>query len=243
MARINTKELLKEYILRQLGAPILQVELHDDHLEDVIDSTIKEFSEFAYDGELEEAVILQVSGKGDYVLPNDIQAIMKVAQGGTGSLTNFGNNFGAGFTPNIWSEQFFAGSGNISGIIESVVALSSTRAQLDKFFGDDLAYSFNSNRKILRLFEPYSGKLLIYYAKEYIPESVDYIYDQTWVKKMCTARARLIQSTTTGKYSQQLVGGGMINYSDMRSLAESEIAELKEDLQLQYAGPAPMLVG
>jgi hypothetical protein len=60
---------------------------------------------------------------------------------------------------------------------------------------------------------------------------------------MVTAQARLIQSTVTGKYSQTLVGGATINYSEMRALAQEEIQILKEELQTQYAGPAPIFVG
>jgi len=242
--KIKTRESLYEYILRQLGSDYINVEVSEDSLDDLVSDTIKEFSEFAFDGELEETVIVDVDGSGVYTLPSDIQTVIKVSQGNnSGSLTNFGANFGNGFVPDIWSEQYFSHTNGITGLVNTVIGISNTRAELDKFFGNDLAYDFNSHRKILRLFEPYTGKLLIHYTKEYIPEDIDYIYDATWVKRMCTAQARLIQSTVTGKYSQTLVGGGTINYSDMRSLAEQEIEQLREDLREKYTGPAPILVG
>jgi hypothetical protein len=105
--------------------------------------------------------------------------------------------FHAGFVPNIWSEQFF--TGNVSGIMGAVIGISSTRAQLDKFFGDDLMYDFNAFNKKLRLFEPFEGNLLIHYTKEYIPEAVDYIYDATWVKRYAVVLSRLKQSIIAGK--------------------------------------------
>jgi hypothetical protein len=241
---IKTRDELYDYVRRQLGAPFVDVEVHEDHLNDIVNDVVKEFSEFAYEGELEEVVILSVDGSGTYTLPTAIQAISKVAQGtSAGGLTNFGGNFGSGYVPDIWSEQYFSGSAGIGGIIDSIIGVSTTQSMLDTFMGDDIAYDFNPHKKTLRIFEPYVGSLLVMYSKEYVPDTIDYIYDATWVKKMCTAQARFVQSTVTGKYSQALVGGAMINYSDMRASAEQEIDRLKEELQMQYSGPAPMFVG
>jgi len=241
---IKTKDELFEYIYRQLGAPFVDVEVHEDQLNDIVDSTIKEYSSFAFDGELEETVILEVQGPGIYKLPDEIQSIEKVSQGvSAGGLTNFGGNFGSGYVPDIWSEQYFSSANGGGGIINSIIGVSTTQSMLDTYMGDDLNYDFNHHKKILRLFEPYEGKLLIQYSKEYIPDDEDFIYNDTWVKKMATAQARLMQSTVTGKYSQTLVGGATINYSDMRSLAQEEIQQLRDDLQTQYAGPAPILIG
>ena len=241
---ITNREALKEYILRQLGAPLVNVELHDDHLEDIISATIKEFSEFAYDGELEEVALLNVDGSGLYNLPFHIQSIIKVSKGGASGLTNFSSNYGSGFVPDVWSSMWTNNlNGAIGSITNAIITVSSMRSQMEKFMGDDMNYDFNSHRKTLRLFEDHTGPLLVWYTHEYIPEAEDYIYDQNWVKKMCTAQARMVQSTITGKYDQALVGGARINYQDMRARAEQEILELKEDLQLQYAGTAPILIG
>lgn len=236
---ITTRDDLHDYILRQLGEPLVQVELVSDHIDDSINESIKLFSEFAFDGELEETVILTVDGSGVYDLPPAITAIMKVSQGGAG-IGNFGANFGSGFAPDIWSEQFFPGS--TSGIVDSILGISATRSQLDKFFGNDIYYDFNSFSKKLRLFEPYSGDLIVHYSKEYIPEPTDYIFDANWVKAYSVARARMLQSTITGKFDQALVGGARINYDNMRSLAEQELDRLKEELISHYAGPAPISI-
>lgn len=241
---ITTREELYDYIKRQLGEPYIDVEAHEDHLDDIVNDTIKEFSEFAYDGELEDTVIISVNGSGTYTLPTAIQSISKVAQGtSAGGLTNFGGNFGQGYVPDIWSEQYFSSSTGVGSIVNSVIGVSTTRSLLDSFMGDDIHYDFNSHKKILRVFEPFTGDLLVNYHKEYVPDDIDYIYDATWIKKMCTAQARLIQSTITGKYSQALVGGALINYQDMRALAQEEITQLREDLQLQFSGPAPIFIG
>ena len=73
---IRTNDDLVDYIKRQLGYPSVEVELTSDQIQDCIDYSIKEFSSFAWDGELEESVILTVDGRGTYQLPDFITNII-----------------------------------------------------------------------------------------------------------------------------------------------------------------------
>jgi hypothetical protein len=229
---IQTEDELKEYIKRQLGYPSVNVEVTDDQLSDVIGRSIKEFSEFAYDGELVETVSININGAGTYVLPSNIMSIAKVSQGNN-SIGDFDAKFGTGFVPDYWTDTMNAGM-----LVNGLVAISNTRATLNKFFGDDLYYDFNQSKSTLRIFEDYSGLALIEYTKEYIPDAVDKIYNQSWVQDMSVAQARLIQARVTGKFDQSIVGGATINHGDMRAEAEAEIEYLKEKLISTYAGPA-----
>ena len=47
----------------------------------------------------------------------------------------------------------------------------------------------------------------------------------------------------TGKYDQTLVGGARVNYSDLKSEAESSIQELNEELLTKWSDPAPISIG
>ena len=50
MAKPNTKAELKEYALRRLGKPVLEINVSDDQCDDAIDYTIQKFQQFHYDG-------------------------------------------------------------------------------------------------------------------------------------------------------------------------------------------------
>ena len=50
MAKPNTKAELKEYALRRLGKPVLEINVSDDQVDDAIDYTIQKFQQFHYDG-------------------------------------------------------------------------------------------------------------------------------------------------------------------------------------------------
>ena len=50
MAKPSTKQQLIDYALRKLGAPVLEINLDDDQIDDLVDDTIQLFNERAYDG-------------------------------------------------------------------------------------------------------------------------------------------------------------------------------------------------
>jgi hypothetical protein len=50
MAKPTTREELKEYCLRQLGAPVLEINVADEQVEDLLDDTLQYFNERHYDG-------------------------------------------------------------------------------------------------------------------------------------------------------------------------------------------------
>jgi len=233
---IKNNDDLVDYIKRKLGYPSVRVEVTDDQLQDCIDYSIKEFSSFALDGELQEVVILTVDGTGNYDLPPFITSIKAVR-----SISNF-SNYGSNYVPDRWSELYNNMFSNSAIGITAIVTISSELSIFQKYMTREINYSFNEYKAKLRLFEKYSGNLLVHYTYEYTPDRVDKIFNQQWVKDMAVAQARMIQSTVTGKYNAPLVGGSTVNYDNMRSLAESEIESLRDQLFSKYGGPAPILI-
>ena len=50
MAKPSSRTELKEYSLRKLGKPVIEINVDDDQIEDLIDDTIQLFNERVYDG-------------------------------------------------------------------------------------------------------------------------------------------------------------------------------------------------
>jgi len=242
MSKILTQDGLRDYIKRQLGAPSITIEVTDDQIDDIIYDAIQKFTEYAY-GTLEDTVLIELNGAGDYQLPNGITNIISFNKGGGSSLTNFGANFGAGYVPNIWSEQYF--SGNLTGnMISTVMSISNTRSQLEKFFGDDLSINFNPYKGVLKLLENYTGTCVLHYQYEYqADEFGDGIYNHEWIKAYTKAKTKELWSTVTGKFDQALVGGARINYDKMAQEAERDIEKLEEELLTKWSDPAPIDIG
>ena len=50
MAEPATRETLKQYALRALGKPVIEINVDDDQLEDRIDEAVQYFQQYHYDG-------------------------------------------------------------------------------------------------------------------------------------------------------------------------------------------------
>ena len=50
MAKPTNKEEFKDYCLRRLGAPILEINVDQDQLDDIVDDAIQYYQEYHYDG-------------------------------------------------------------------------------------------------------------------------------------------------------------------------------------------------
>jgi hypothetical protein len=241
MSRINTKTGLIAYVKQQLGAPLINIEVTDEQIGQIIDDSVQKFTEYAY-GTLEGTVIVQLNGKSTYTMPDTMTNLIKLSKGGTSNITNFGANFGSGYVPNLWSEQFFSGS--LTGdIIPGIIAVSTTKAILDKYFGDDIVYNFNPHRKVLQVLENYSGPAVLHYQYEYLADPLgDLVYNHEWVKGYVTAKVKFLWGSITGKFDQALIGGARINYADMKSEANEVIDKLNEELLNKWSDPAPISI-
>jgi len=237
--RITSKAALVNYIKSMLGEPLIRVEVTDFQYDQIIDDTIQKFTEYAY-GTLEGTVLVQINGMNTYNMPDTMTNLKQLSKGSTSNITNFSANYGAGYVPDLWSKQFFSGS--LTGdIIPSIIAISSTKAILDKFFADDIAHNFNHLSKKLQVLENYKGPALIYYEYEYIAdESYDLVYNHEWIKAYAIAKTKLLWGSNVGKYDQTLVGGARINYENIQQQAQQEIELLNEELRNKWTDPAPI---
>lgn len=239
MARINTKVGLINYVKSQLGAPTINIEVTDEQIGQIIDDTVQKFTEYAY-GTLEETILVQINGRGSYQMPDAMTNLVKMSKGATSNLTNFSANFGAGYVPDLWSQQYFSNS--LTGdIIPAIIGISNTKAMLDKYFGDEIVFNFNYLNKQLKILENYVGPAVIHYQYEYLAnEDNDLVYNHEWIKNYTKAKTKDLWSMVTGKYTQQLIGGGSINFDKMASEAQTSIEKLDEELLNKWADPAPI---
>ena len=50
MATITSRQLFKEYILRRLGAPVIDINVDNEQVEDRIDDALLKFRDYHFDG-------------------------------------------------------------------------------------------------------------------------------------------------------------------------------------------------
>ena len=232
---VTTKEQLKTYILEELGSPQLNVELTDNQIYHNIEKAVQKFTNFAYDGELTKFIKFNCQGRGDYHVDPSVEEIIRVEETSVFSVFDL-----QGFYVDQNLVNFIMTNNSVA--VSYLCTLSATRSLLEKFFKHQVAYEFNSLKGILNIFEDFYGPLLIECRCRYIPDENDKVYDQEWVKAMSVELCRLTQSVVLGKYSQNLVGGSQVNWSEIRSLAQENIQRLEEELKERWVEPAPFLI-
>ncbi len=95
MAKPSSRQELVEYALRRLGAPVLEINVADDQLDDILDDTIQHFQERHYDGvirtylkyELTQADIDRGSNFNPFTNP-EISTATNMYAGATGVTTS-----------------------------------------------------------------------------------------------------------------------------------------------------------
>ena len=230
MARIKTKEALRDYIKVRLGAPLLKVELTDDMLDICIDRAIEVYSEYGYDG-TEEATLLVTLEPGvlEYTLSDRTIAVTGLQASSTYStFINIPAGYTLAMNPITLNMQ-----DNVSNIdIQSMTQRMAKMSNLRSIFDVQVNFDFNHNTKILRFFEqPVSSVAVLELGLDYEPLEVDNIYNNQWIKKRAEGEAWLAWGSLMGKYSSQLVNGSEINYGDMVSKGEAMVEKSEEELE------------
>lgn len=235
---VNSEEALVNYIKRQLGQPMIQIEVPDESIKDIIYESILKFTEYSWENDLTKAIVLESNGMGEYEFREPIREILEVRSQSQGLGMNFSQNFGQGYVPDFWINQVHG----TSDITSQMVTMSSYQQISEKYFVREPNWEFSQSRNRFKLLEDFKGKIMIQYVQSYYPEEEDLIYNHPWVKAYSVQRTKFLWGTVTGKYSQSLVGGQQINYGDMKSEQDSEIQKLDEELLEKYTDPQPISI-
>lgn len=257
MATPKIKSLgeLKQYILRKLGYPVHSIEITDDQLQDAIDDTLEDYTQFAYSGVIERYFPLALlKGVQDYVMPYSTFGILTVNDANMSMI-------GANMPSNMFSlNQFIAADLYRPGVAKIDLAgyemINQMTSSIDLIFGKKQTFDFNSISKILHLHATpaLDDKVIVQaYLKldlQGTPVSgggyeEEKIYDDKWVKRMATARAKLQWGNNIGlKYQGSILpNGGTLNGQGIIDQATAEIEVLTTELHDVYELPIDFFVG
>jgi len=113
MAKPSTRQQLIDYCLRQLGAPVLEINVDDDQIDDLVDDTIQYFNERHYDGV--EKMYLKYK-----ITQNDIDRGRASGTTGVGIVTTTGSSTITGYGTTTFN---FYENSNYIQVPESVIGI------------------------------------------------------------------------------------------------------------------------
>ena len=244
---------LKQFILRHLGSPVVEIEITDDQLTDCITETIDEYLPVAYSGVVERHIpITLLPGYNEYILPYSVfvvTGIHSVDMQGIGNSVPSNlfsiNNF-------IAADLYKPGTAKIDLIgYEAINEMIST---MNLMFSRKISYDFNSISKVLHLFAENNGEnIIIQCFKKLDIEGTpvsggkyaeENIYNERWIRDMAVAKSQLQWGKNILKYSGSILpNGGTLNGDFIYNEAKEAIDKLMVRLQEEYTLPIDFMTG
>ena len=268
MAKPTSKAELKEYALRRLGKPVLEINVSDDQVDDAIDYTIQKFQQFHYDG-AERVYLKHKITQAD--LDRAASANDSITTSTAGNSTWLESNTYIEIPQHILSiEGIFSftdkGTANIFDIryqmrLNDLYDFTSTQFyhyyMIQQHLGtiDFLLEGIKPTRYIatqdrLYLDMDWGADVLLdsYFVikcwRALDPTTWTEIYDNMWVKDYASAKIKKQWGQNMTKFQNvQMPGGVTLNGEMIYNDAVQELKDLDEQLRQEWETPPLDMIG
>jgi hypothetical protein len=246
MAIISTRQQFAEYCLRKLGAPVIEINVADEQIDDCIDDALQKFWEFHGDGTQKHFMTITLTAQdiaNRYITISDnIITVVRVLP--------FNSNISS---LNLEYQFFLTEIMNVKRLVNEgmhgYVITEQYLKTLNEFFNREKMIRWNrySNRLILdtdwSLFK--EGDHIIIEAYAILdPDDYDEVWNDIWLKAYTTALIKRQWGQNMIKYEGfQLPSGITLNGRQIYDDANNEIQKLEEDLQNMWQLPPDFMVG
>ena len=253
MAQPSSRTELKDYCLRKLGFPVIDINVDDDQLEDRIDDALQKFRDYHYDG-TEEIYLAHAVTAGDvsnnYITVADsIIGVSRVLPISSGSISSDSQQ---GF--NIFDINYQIRLNDFYNLLSSsytyYVIAREHLAMLDMIVTGELPFKYNKKVNQIQIQMDWANRVAVgdYLAFEAIrivdPDTYNKVFNDSWLKEYTTALFKEQWGSNLKKYGNFVLPGGMvINGQQIYDEAVVELKELDEKLRDVYESPPQMLVG
>jgi hypothetical protein len=245
MAIITNRQGFAEYCLRQLGAPVIEINVANEQLNDRIDDALQKFWEFHGDGAQKHFLTITLTADdiaNRYItVPESVITVVRVLPANNISSLNLEYQF---FLTEVMNVKRLMNEG-MHGYVITEQYLNT----INEFFNREKMIRWNrySNRLILdtdwSTLKP--GDNLVIEAYAIIdPDEYDEVWNDMWLKAYATALIKRQWGQNMIKYDGfQLPSGITLNGRQIFDDANAEIQKLEEDLQNTWQLPLDFMVG
>ena len=246
MATPTTKAELKEYCLRRLGKPVIEINIDDDQMDDRIDEAILFYQDYHFDGTLKTFLKHQVTETdktNEYItVGNDFIGIINIFDIGDATSTNNLFNVRYQIALNDLYDlsrydlvPFFMNFQNIRFIEEMLVGKQPLR--------------YNRHQNRLHIDMDW-GKVT---ADDYIiaegyqkinPDTYTDVYNDRWLQRYVTCLFKIQWGSNLTKFTgMQLPGGVQFNGEQILQQGLDEKQRLEDEMISSYSLPVHDMTG
>ena len=227
MAIYNRKDFT-DYCLRKLGAPVIEINVSPQQIDDRIDEAIQYWHDYHFDGSnliyLKHQVTAEDVANGYIEVPENLVGIVRIIDttylGFTGSPLDFGFQFIASQLLNISNlkmSEYYMSRQHLSLIREVLIGRPSIR------------YNRHQNRVYVDDSSFVEGKIYVFEAWD--PTITDEMWDDRWLKKYAPALIGIQWGKNITKFQNvQLMSGMMFNGDQILQMYKDEAAALEEEV-------------
>lgn len=244
---VTTRQGLIDYCLRQLGAPVVEINVDDQQVEDRIDEAIEYYRQYHYDG-IEKVYLKHQITEQDitntYIpVPDAIYGISRVFPVASGTSTS----------KSIFDLQYQLRLNDLYDLTSTSVMyytqVMGHLALLDLTLNGHPIYRFNRLTNKLHIEASWVDEMqvgnyiLVECYRALDPSDTPKLYGEMWLKHYATALIKKQWATNMKKFSGlQLPGGVTIDGQALYEEASGEIDKLEEDL-IGKQGPLEFFLG
>lgn len=242
MANPTTREELKQYCLRELGAPVINIDVADEQLEDRIDYCMNFYYDYHMDATNKTYLLKEITNTDItnryFTIPDNIINVTRIFPLTTQSSSAFM------FDLRYQLRLFDLWDLTNSTMLSYNLSMQHIR-MIEQFFVGETVIRFS--RREHRLYIDWAwgtytaplGAIVVAEAYEKIDgDTFGDIYNDRWLLRYTTAHFKRQWGSNIKKFADlRLPGGVILNGDKLYNEAVAEIDQLESDMIRSYTGP------
>lgn len=247
MARPTTREEFKQYCLRKLGAPVTQINVADEQVEDRIDESLSYYWDYHFDGSskvyYKHLVTQQSKDDGYITLPENINGAVRI----------FNPNQAVLQSSDIFNVRYQIALNELFtltsiSLVPYYMAMEHLALIQEILVGEvPIRFTRHKNRLYVdtnwdRIRE---GTFILVEAYEVIdPDVYIDVWKDRWLQSYCTEKIKYQWGTNLTKFiDMPMPGGQRFNGDRILSDAEAAIRKLEDEMLVSYSLPPVDMIG
>jgi hypothetical protein len=248
MAEVTSRDELKDYCLRRLGAPVITINVDDDQLEDRLDDALQYYQDYHFDASLltywKHDITQEDITNRYFKIDSSIFGITRIFP--LNDTITKSNMFDLRYQLRLHELYDFTST----SYTNFNITMQHLR-NLELMFTGEIPIRFQ--RHMHRLFvdwswgskQAYEGMTVVAEGYQIIdPELFSSVYNDRWLKEYATALFKRQWAEHMRKFGNiQLPGGLTLNGDRMYDEAVQEIKTLENETMDKYSLPADFMMG
>lgn len=247
MAVPTTRNEFKEYCLRKLGKPVIEINVDDDQVDDRIDEAIKYYWDYHFDGTEKtyyKHLVTETTKANKYItLPENIIGAVRIFQIGDPSIR----------ASDMFNIRYQIALNDLYqlttvSLLPYYMAMQHLGTITELLVGQQpIRYNRHTNKMYIDM--DWSkidvGQYLLVEAYEVIdPDTYTDAWGDRWLQEYCSQKIKYQWGTNLTKFvGLQLPGGVQFNGEKIMDDAEKAIEKLEQEMISSYSLPVADMIG